>query len=429
MRRARAHLRLHVRAEPGYRHRYARGAEIRDYFERVADKYGLRPHVRLNREITSIVREDDGWTVSTKDGETIRADVVVSATGFLHHPRIPEIPGLDTFDGAKFHSARWDHSVDLAGKRVGLVGTGSTAVQIACVLPAKVGKLSIFQRTAQWVARRYDVEYSDWGRGLTMQFPMLARIRGWLLQCAFETTFTRAVTGNKRMLRLLEKACHSHLASVKDPELRRKLTPSYHVACKRLVLADEFYDEIQKPNVELVTEGIDRVEPKGIVTKDGRLHELDVLVLATGFHALRYLWPMRIVGEHGRTLEEEWKGGPKAYRTVAMPGFPNFYMLVGPHSPVGNYSLIAVAEEQTRYIIQLIEMVKRGDFRAADPKVEATRRYNDDLRGAFKNTVWVTGCQSWYIDESGLPNLWPHSAARFRSELARPRLEEFELHN
>jgi cation diffusion facilitator CzcD-associated flavoprotein CzcO len=412
---------------PHYTHRYARGAQIRGYFERAADKYRVRPHIHFNKEIVRAIRDDGGWAIEMKDGEKTRADIVVTATGVLHHPRTPDIAGLESFAGAKFHTARWDHGVGLEGKRVGLIGTGSTAVQITCALPDKVGKLSVFQRTAQWVCPRFDTKYSERTRSRAERFPFIAWLKGQLLRITFETTFTRAVVGDRLMLGIIDRLVRKNLAKVKDPELRKKLTPDYQVACKRLIFADEFYDEIQKPNVELVTEAIDHIEPRGVVTKDGRLHELDVLVLATGFQALRYLWPMEVVGEQGRKLAEVWGGAPKAYRTVAVPGFPNFFMLMGPHSPVGNYSLIGIAEDVSSYILQFVEMFARGEYTAAQPKSEPTERYNEELRDALKGTIWVSGCRSWYLDSSGLPNLWPWTAVRFRRELKRPALDEFHL--
>jgi cation diffusion facilitator CzcD-associated flavoprotein CzcO len=207
--------------------------------------------------------------------------------------------------------------------------------------------------------------------------------------------------------------------------LRAKLTPDYQPMCKRLVMSWRFYRAVQQPNVELVTDPIDHVEPAGVVTRDGRLREIDVLVFATGFDFHAFMRPMQLVGAGGITLEEAWRGEPTAYRTVALPGFPNFFMIMGPHSPVGNQSLIAVAETQADYIVQWIRLFAEGRVATMAPTEEATAAFNAQMRAAMPNTVWVTGCQSWYLGKDGLPALWPWTPARHREMLREPALDEF----
>jgi cation diffusion facilitator CzcD-associated flavoprotein CzcO len=409
-------------------HRFARGPEIQQYFEGVYAKYGLEKYVRCSKEVLSSVYEDGAWTVTTKDGQTTRADIVISAAGILHHPSHPEIEGLETFQGPRFHSARWDHGVDLKDKRVGIIGTGSTAAQIVSALAGKVRKLSLFQRTAQWIHPQYDTGYSEWSKRLLRRLPWLASLFHRLYSFFFGITFARVAVNDPKIMGPVGWNCRRMLATVKDPELRRKLTPNYSPGCKRLIFADDFYTAIQHPTSELVTEGIARIEPEGIRTRDGRLHELDVLVTATGFKAHSYMRPMKVIGAKGLDLDAVWAKGASAHRSVAIPGFPNFFMMIGPHSPIGNFSVIAISESQAAYIMSFVELFRRGQCTRMEARADAAARYNDDMRGAIKETVWVRGgCQSWYLDQSGLPALWPWTFTRFRNEMKTPLLEEFEL--
>lgn len=412
---------------PECSHRYARGPEIRRYFETAFARHGLAAHTRFGTEVVSARFHDHGWTVVTSDGRERRADFVVAATGILHHPNLPQIPGLERFKGATMHSARWDHRVATQGKRVGIIGTGSTAVQIVSALVSDVSELKLFQRTPQWVIPGLDTAYRNWRKPLLRRFPALAGLahRGY----AHLFTPLGLVGVDPRMHRAIDLIAKLNLwLSVRDPALRERLTPDYRPGCKRLIMSDRFYAAIQQPNAELVSEGITAIEPEGVRTADGRLHALDVLVLATGFKALAYLLPIEVTGAQGRPLSEAWSEGAKAYRTVALPEFPNFFMLQGPHSPVGNFSLIESSERQVSYVMQLIELFRAGRFRSVAPRAEATDAYNQSLREAAGKTIWASGCQSWYLDRNGLPAIWPWSARRFHEELEQVRLDDFALH-
>jgi len=412
---------------PDWSRYYSPGGEIQEYFEGVADRYGMHRHIRFGKEVERADYADGRWRVQMRDGEQTEVDFLISACGVLHHPRYPDIPGLDSFAGETFHSARWDHSVPLEGRRIGLVGTGSTGVQITCGLSQSAGRLEIFQRTAQWVFPGRNPEYSALTRRIMRRFPALNRLSYRLWQKYFEHLLGRAVVQPGWQRRLVDGLCRLNLRTVRDPLLRAKLTPDYDPMCKRLVVSANFYQAVQQPNVEVVTRAIDHVEPEGIVTSDGKLHPLDVLVLATGFDAHAYLRPIALHGPGGITLDDAWRDGPRAYRTVAIPGFPNFFMLMGPHSPIGNQSLVIVAETQADYVMQLIRMFMDGELSSVAPSPEATEAFNQEMRAAMPATIWTTGCNSWYLGKDGLPELWPFTPERHREMLREPALEELEL--
>ncbi len=414
---------------PGWSHQYSPGQEIQAYFEGVARKYGVEKDIRFGQEITRCEFSDGRWQLETASGEGGSFDFVIAATGVLHHPNVPDIEGLDDFDGACFHSARWDHSVELAGKRVGVVGTGSTAVQITAALVDQVEKLSLFQRTAQWVMPQENPAYTEAEQARFREHPEeLRELRANIAKLFSEGFANAIVDADSDGMRAIEERCRENLeTSVTDPELREKLRPGYRAACKRLVISPDFYEAIQKPNAELVTSGIERVEKGGVRTRDGRLHELDVLVLATGFRADRFMRPMNVVGRGGLALADAWSPRPVAYLSVSIPDFPNFFMLNGPNGPVGNFSLIDVAERQLDYILQLMELVRSGRCREVSPRLDATERFDAERTEAAQKTVWTTGCRSWYLDDRGIPAVWPWTFDRFREEMTEPVLEAYEL--
>jgi len=413
-------------SNPGWSSSFAAGREIWDYFLRVADRHGLRRHIRFNEEIVHSRWEDGRWRLRTAAEQELTADVLVSACGVLHHPRMPDIEGLHDFAGAVFHSARWDHAVPLDDRRIGVVGTGSTGVQIATNLAYRAAKLCVFQRTAQWVLPLPNMRYRVTPL-LLRRVPSLNRLAYRAAQAFMEHGIGRAVIEPCWQRTVIGAACRLNLRMVRDPVLRRRLTPDYEPMCKRLVMSGRFYRAMQQPAVDVVSDPIDHVEPAGVVTRDGALHELDVLVLATGFDAHAFLRPAELVGEGGVKLDDVWSPEPHAYRTVALPGFPNFFMIMGPHSPFGNQSLIAVAETQANYVVEWLRMLRSGRVAQAAPTLEATSRYNDDMRKAMPSTVWVTGCRSWYIGADGVPMNWPWTPGRHRELLRQPNLADFDV--
>jgi cation diffusion facilitator CzcD-associated flavoprotein CzcO len=403
------------------------GAEIQDYFRRIVDARGLARHIKFGIDVTSAEYRDGRWYVTTSAG-TEAFDVLVTATGVLRVPRYPELPGLDSFAGPVFHSSRWDHSVALPDKRIGVIGTGSTGVQITAELGGNVAQLKVFQRTAQWVCPWPNLRYKRTTRALMRKWPGLTqpgyRFWGWFVRM----TFGRAPIRPGFARTMYQTLCRVNLrVSVRDRELRQELTPPDQPMCKRMIFSGQFYRSVQKPGVKVVTDAIGYVEPRGVVTVDGTFHELDLLVLATGFDARAYVRPMNVVGTAGITLDEVWADGPFAYRSVAVPGFPNMFMLMGPHSPIGNQSLVPIAEDQADFALWWIKQIADGRVAAAAPTEVATKEYNEDMKASMPQTIWVTGCSSWYLGKDGLPELFPWTPERHQELLKNPDVHDFDV--
>ena len=306
---------------PEWSHRFSPGEEIQRYFLGVASEFGLDARTRYGDAVTDCRFVDGRWHIETAEGHHDDVDVVIAATGVLHHPRYPDIPGLESFEGSMFHSARWDHDAKVDGTRVGIIGNGSTGVQITTALVDRVEKLSLFQRTAQWIMPQENPAYTDEQKVSYRNDPRQLQEMHAHLSEMFGMFAMAVVDSNSPQIKVVEDMCLANLEeSVRDPELRERLRPDYRAACKRLVVSPGFYDAIQRSNAELVTEGIERIEPAGVRTRDGRLHELDVLVLATGFQVSAFTRPMNVVGRGGRSLDDEWSERPLAYLSISVPG-------------------------------------------------------------------------------------------------------------
>lgn len=410
-------------------HRYSYGPEIQAYMESVANEFGVTQKTQFNTAVAELVYENSRWRLTTAAGAVEHFDIVISACGILHKPAYPAIDGLADFGGDCFHSARWDHSVDIQGKRVGVIGTGSTAAQIVGAITQEVGEMHVFQRTPQWMVELPQKQYSERWNKLLARLPMLQWLSYHYHFQFMLQTFSAGTTGNAFMQRMISWLCRRNLNNnVPDPELRARLTPDYQAACKRLIFCSEFYPAISRPNAHLITEHIDAIETNGVRTSDGVLHELDVLVLATGFDPTAFILPTRVIGEHGESLEAQWQGAPRAHRAVAIPNFPNFWMLEGPTGPVGNLSLITISEYQVDYIISMLDKMKADKLSSIGAKQSAFEAYNADMSEAINDTVWVTGgCNSWYFDASGQPNLYPYKPSRYLRDMHAPDFSEYEL--
>jgi cation diffusion facilitator CzcD-associated flavoprotein CzcO len=404
------------------------GAEIQSYFRRVTDERGLRSHIRFGTEVTSAEYRGGKWWLATGAGDEDCFDVLVTATGVLRVPRYPDIPGRDSFAGPAFHSSRWDHAISLNDKRIGLIGTGSTGVQLVAELGGRVRRLDVFERSAQWVFPWPSHRYTKFSRAVLRRWPALNQVGYVFWGLLFRRVLAHAVVRPGLRRRVVHAMCRANLSlSVRNRDLRDRLTPTDQPGCKRLIFSGRYYRSIQKPGVNVVTGPIERIEPRGVVTADGKLHELDLLVFATGFDARAYVRPMRVVGEGGLTLDEVWQDGPHAYRSVAVPGFPNLFMLMGPHSPIGSNSLVPIAEDQADYAVAWIEKIRDGEITAAAPTETATKLYNESMKAAMSPTMWVTGCNSWYLGKDGLPELFPWIPERYTELLRHPEPADFDV--
>jgi cation diffusion facilitator CzcD-associated flavoprotein CzcO len=415
---------------PDWTSYYPPGAEILAYFDRTARKFGVLDHIRFGEEVQSCRFVDGRWRIRTSSGLRDEADVVIAATGVLHHPSFPNIDGLGQFAGPMFHSARWDHAQPLRGKRIGIIGNGSTGVQLVSALSKLDCSVTLFQRTPQWIIPIENTHFSAADRASLRAEPerLLALQRNpeyW--QSIID--YTRGITDpDSPFMAQIQALCQANLDdNIRDPALRAKLQPNYRAGCKRIVYSTDFYQAIQSPNVALITEGIERVEPAGVRTVDGELQNLDILILATGFKADAFLMPMEVEGVDGVKLIDYWRERPRAYLSISMPHFPNLFLLNGPNGPVGNFSLIDIAEHQWNYIAQLLDELRARSGAMIMPDEQAMEDFEAERITAAKRTVWATGCASWYLDAQGVPASWPWDRERFLKEMSRPDLRAFRF--
>ena len=402
---------------PDWTRTYSMQPEIQAYLRRTAERLDLVRYVRFGHEVRhSSWDEDTGvWRLDTAPGP-VTARVLIGGQGGLSEPRIPEIEGRESFKGPSFHSAAWDHSVDLRGKRVAVLGTGASAIQIVPSIQPEVGELKVFQRTPPWIVPHTDRPTTRLERALYRRFPAIQRmvrrnvywLREWLVI---------PMARRPGLLKPLERRSIAHMKkAVKDPELRRKLTPRYRIGCKRILPSNRWYPALAKPNVDVVTEGITAVRPEGIVTADGKLHELDVIVYATGFHVTDIPFAHRVSGRDGRTLDEVWDGSPQAYKGSCVPGFPNLFFLLGPNTGLGHNSIVYMIESQVNYVVGALHKMRDRDVHAVEVKEDAFALWNDAIQRRMPPTVWNSGgCASWYIDKNGRnTTIWPDFTWKFR---------------
>lgn len=406
---------------------FADARNIHRYLKDTADAQGVSKLIEYGVKVTDATWADGGWTLTLSDGTTRRHDAIVLATGYLHHPTMPDIAGMSDFTGPSFHSARWPSDLDVTRLKVGVIGAGSTGVQIVTALADSCSKVVHFQRTPQWVIPMPNFRYSRLSMALHKRCPSIARRR----HRGYVRLFVPL--GNAPLYDGFVRKCMRHLAqyglrSVRDQNLRKRMTPDYEILCKRPILSGGYYKAVQRGDVELVTERIDRIVATGICIGDGQLHNVDVIVYATGFDAHAYMRPMQVQGVGGVSLSEVWRDGAKAHRSVMVPGFPNMFLMTGPYSPLANSSIVEVAEAQSRFVVRSLQKVTLAGARALHPTTTAADQFYDRVKPALASTVWVNGgCRSWYRDDKGRVELWPFPIDRHKDELREPNLDEYEL--
>lgn len=414
---------------PAWSQVYAPQAEILEYLRHCARKYGLLPHIRFHAEVTGAELDEarGTWTVITKDGRRVRARSLVLGNGALHLPVFPAIPGRESFQGTAFHSACWRHDVDLTDKGVAVIGTGASAIQFVPPLAARARKLYLFQRTPPWILPRDNTRFSEARRRLFARLPGVA----WLYRAAIYWGLEwHAVLFLRQswLSRLVEWAARKHLAaSVPDPKLRGLLTPGYRLGCKRVLMSDDYYPALQRPNVELVCEGIESIGPRGVRTRDGVEREVDAIVYGTGFDVSRYLAPIRVVGRQGRELNEVWSGTPSSYLGIAVSGFPNLFLMMGPNTGLGHNSMVFMLEAQARYALQAIQQLRSRPLRWLEVRPEVQARFNEEVQHRLRRTVWQSGgCHSWYQTASGHNSaLWPGFTFDYWRRTRQLRLSDY----
>jgi cation diffusion facilitator CzcD-associated flavoprotein CzcO len=417
---------------PNWSRFFAPQKEILAYLEHCADKYGIRPHIRFGTEVTggSFDERTGLWTVKTNDGKTLTARVVISGSGHaLSKPVFPDVPGRETFRGKTMHSARWDHDYSLEGKTVAVVGTGASAIQIVPSIAAKVGKMHVFQRTASWVMPKPDREIEPRAQAMFRKRPSVQMFARRAIYWFLEAMALGYVV-EPRLNKIRELHALAYLRrSVRDPELRKKLTPHFRLGCKRILISSDYYDTLQRENVELVSDGIAEIRAHSIVTQDGKERPVDAIVYATGFETAEAKPPFPIYGRGGVELGKAWEDGIEAYLGTTIPGLPNLFLLVGPNMGLGHSSMVFMMESQFAYVLDAIRTIKKRGLKFVDVRRDVEKRYNERLQKRLARTVWNTGgCSSWYLTRSGKnTTAWPGFTFEFRLKTRRFDAESYEL--
>lgn len=415
---------------------YPQGPEIQAYAEEIADRYQLRPHMHLGDAADTATWDEAAktWTVTTEAGKTYSGDILVGALGQLNRPAWPDIEGLDTFEGAKMHSARWDHSVDFEGKRVGVIGSAASAVQLIPELAKTAGRLTVFQRTPNWVVPRRDVPITPQEQALMFTQPETAMdLGGRNRQLIYDNAdhfFWQVFQWTQAGRDAYTAIATNHLnEQVSDPELRKKLTPDYPVGCRRILIADDYFPALERDNVELVTDGIGSIDGKGVTTSDGTHRDFDILVFATGFETTGWNWSVDVEGLNGKHLNEEWAHHPEAYAGITVADFPNLFILYGPNTNLGHNSITFMLERQVEYMVKALLKLDENSANAMMPKKDAQDRWNREIQAQLQKTVWAdSACNSWYKTDDGLiTQNWSSHTRDYAKAVQEVKVEDYEL--
>jgi cation diffusion facilitator CzcD-associated flavoprotein CzcO len=407
---------------------YGLQGEIAAYLRHCAEKYGILPQVRFNTEIAAAAfdEKDALWRLIATDGSEFAARILISSCGVFNQPAIPELAGLESFAGPAFHSARWDHGVSLAGKRVAIVGTGCSAAQFVPAIVDEVARLTLFARTPQYILPKPERVFAPEERQRFRRWPILRRLDRIRTYVNFERRFRVQV--DERARKAAEAASLAFLErEVKDPDKRLKLRPTYPFGCKRMIASNDYYRALDRDHAAIVTCGIARVVPEGVVAADGTLHAADAIVFGTGVTPTQYLTPMRVTGLGGRDLNEAWRDGAEAYLGMSVAGFPNFFMIYGPNTNTIN-SIVVMIEAQIGYILKCAKRILRGPARAMTVKAEVQARFNDELRRLIARTAWGSGCRSYFVAASGrVVTQWPKPSRVYRWRTRKVRAHDYSF--
>jgi cation diffusion facilitator CzcD-associated flavoprotein CzcO len=416
----------------GWSHLFPRHHEVQRYTEDLADNFGLRPHLRLGDEATAAVWDDARalWQITTASGARHEVTALVAALGQLNRPVLPDIPGRDTFKGAAFHSARWNSSVDLTGKRVAIVGSAASAVQIIPEVAKLAQHLTVMQRTPNWVIPRLDRPITEEEKLLAMTEPQVAMLNRELLYKNADYLTWQVFSWTKVGRDAFTRVALNQLAEqVPDAALRAKLTPNYPIGCKRVMITDDFYPALMRPNVSLQTDGIARITPQGIETRNGTRIDVDVIVYATGFETTGWRWSVDVVGRGGRHLHEAWAEVPAAYLGITAAQFPNLFILYGPNTNLGHNSITIMLERQVEYLVQALRTLRERGLAAMEVKQAAQDAFNQQLQAALAITTWADpSCHSWYKTAQGhITQNWSSHTRDYAAATAQVKWDDYEL--
>lgn len=414
---------------PAWPHRYSRQEEILAYIERTTRELGVADLVRTGVEVTAASYNETRctWTLTTRAGESIETDVLVTAVGQLSRPSIPDLPGRGSFAGPAFHSAEWDHSVDLSGKRVAVLGTGASAIQFVPGIVEQTGHVTVFQRSAPYVVPKPDTEYHALHTRVFRRFPRtqaLERTATWILTERFNKALIEG-TPTKKLVELLWRA---HLRrQVRDPLLRAKLVPDYPFGCKRVLFSNDWYPALARPDVSVVTSPVTEVLEDGVRDREGRVHEADVVIYGTGFAATEFLAPMRITGCDGADLHDRWAAGAHAFLGLCVPDFPNLFCIYGPNTNLGGSSIINMLEAASKAVVTLLDHAERSGHRAVVVRPEAEARFDAEIQARLRDSVWAS-CHNWYHEDGGrISTNWPGLVAEYQRRCAELDLDDFAV--
>jgi cation diffusion facilitator CzcD-associated flavoprotein CzcO len=395
---------------------YPTQPELEAYLQNVTDKWDLRPHIRFSHTLTAAhYQQDSGhWLVKTSGGD-FRARFVVCGNGGLAEPKLPDIPGVENFGGHHFHSATWDHNYSLEGKRVAVIGTGASAIQFVPQIADKPAKLSVFQRTPNWILPRHDRAYHRFEKWLFKRLPITRKLLRAKIYCQNEMRVLGMVLHPALMKLFRITATWNIRRQVADPDLRNKLTPTFPIGCKRILISNDWYPALQKPNVEVETSGIREITSTSIISKDGSEREVDCIIFGTGFYATENPIATMIHGRDGRLLADVWADGEEAYLGSSVHGFPNFFFIVGPNVTLGHSSMVYMIETQIAAISRVLEAANEVSSTTVEVREEVQNTYNRELQTRLGGSVWANGCDSWYKHRSGkITQLWPGFTFSFR---------------
>jgi cation diffusion facilitator CzcD-associated flavoprotein CzcO len=410
---------------------FAPQEEIWDYLRHCVDKYGIAPHIRYRHEMTGArhVEQAGTWIVEVNGARSMTCRVLITGLGALHVPSIPALKGLEDFQGTAFHSAGWDHERDLTGRRVAVIGTGASSVQFVPQIAGQVSHLDIYQRTAPWITPKPDRQIGRREQRWYARMPLLQRaIRNtvyWLLEAR-----GAGFAVNPKWLRMIELQCRRHLRrQITDPDLRDRVTPKFSIGCKRILLSNDYYPTLNRPNVELITAGIAEVRSGSLVDSAGVERDVDTVIFGTGFEISGNLTRMKIFGRDGRELNQTWEHkGKGAHLGVTVAGFPNLFLLVGPNTGLAHSSMIFMIERQVDYVLQAMRLASRTHAQAVEVREDVQDRYVSRLQSRLQDSVWASGCQSWYLDENGRNiAIWPSFTTAYWLRTRRLNPADFEL--